>query len=605
MGRVIDFIKGHVFWMLMAVIVLAIAAVYVFVARGIAKEVEGKRRETRKNVTELRRWADMKEIPNQRMIAAARREQKRLKTAYGRLLMLFGPRAGFSGVNFAALREGGPFDAEKALRWWDEYERRAKELVRQARARFDARERVLLFAPRNPRAEKSAVMQLQSQYWLLKYMVEALSAASPKSSPLIKELISIRPTAEAKRQLAHNWLHTEPLTVTVKMRYEKLAPLIAGLQNSPRPVMVSSYSVMRSAPAPAAGGTEPLVPTDILRIVLNCEPIEFKPVLQEVSFSGSLFGDAAAVRRWLDAEAGELNTAAGALLERLPALKRRAEAELGSTLEEARAAVQKKLELKLGEIDEAGKERLTDLIEAATKNGKIDPKVKKNIEEQEKKRIEREKTRARRKAAKELLRLPGRAGGFGLAYFYLYPLLPHRAYFVGNRASDTNLLLIRAPDDARYGRGRWWVTQYGKTYVRTSRGDRITRKRIIAELLRKGPGKLTYVTVDRSAPDKLRVFANAQTGDIVLALLGERGNRWKVYPVVRAAGKPVSVSHVAFRFAHVIELAERRMGAVGRGAQPVKIQFVPPASVVALDEYEVPVKDGATGMMKIRAGLRK
>jgi len=412
-----------------------------------------------------------------------------------------------------------------------------------------------------------------------------------------------------KPQLPHNWLHMKPVTVTVKMRYEKLALLIAALQNSHRPVMVSSYTAVPAARAPVAGGAEPAAPTDVLQIVLYCEPVEFKPVVQEVSFSGSLFGNTAAVRQWLKTEATELNVAMGVLLEGVPALKQRAEAELGSTLEEAGAAVQKKLELKLSEIDEAGKERLTDLIEAATKatkDGKIDPKVKKNIEDREKNRVKRDKARARQKSAEELLRVPGRAGGFGLAYLYLHPLLPHKAYFVGYKASDTDFLLVRAPDDARYGHGRWWIARYGRTYVRTERGDKIPRNRIIAELLRKGPGKLAHVALDRSAPDKLRLFADAQTGDVVQVLLGEPGDRWKVYPVVKKVdGKPASVSDVAFRFAHVIELAERHMGSVAPDARPVRVQFSAPGSVTALDEYEVPVKDGSTGTINIRAGLRK
>ena len=607
MGRVIDFIRGHLFWVLMAVLALVIAVVYVFVARGMTHEVEKKRQETRVNIQKLREWAEKTEIPNKGMIAAARREQKKLKTVYGRLLMLFGPRAGFSGGDFPALKEPGPFDAERALRWWDQYERRTAQLLEETDGKFKSGERVLRFASRDPRADKNAVMQLQDEYWLLKYVVGALSTASPKTAPLIEELVSLRPTSVSKRQLPHNWLHMKPVTVTVRMRYEKLALLIAALQNSPRPVMVGSYAAVPAARAPVAGGAEPAAPTDVLQIVLYCEPVEFKPVVQEVSFSGSLFGNTAAVRQWLKTEATELNVAMGALLEGAPALKQRAEAELGSTLEQARAAVQKKLELKLSDIDEAGKERLADLIKtkATTKDGKIDPKVKKDIEEREKRRVKRDKTRARQKSAEELLRVPGRAGGFGLAYLYLHPLLPHKAYFVGDKASDTNLLLVRAPDDARYGHGRWWVARYGKTYARTERGDKIPRKRIIAELLRKGPGKLAHVASDRSAPDKLRLFADAQTGDVVQVLLGEPGNRWKVYPVVKVGGKPASVSDVAFRFAHVIELAERQMGSVAPDARPVRVQFSAPGSVTALDEYEVLVKDGSAGTMKIRAGLRK
>ncbi len=593
MGNIIDFLRKNVFWLMMLLAVAGVVCVHMFVARPTKANMQALKRRSKQNVDKVSGWSKKVMIPNKRMAEAATQEEERLDTEYGQMMLVFAPWSGAFNRDFAVLENLKEFKVAEEFRWWDEYEEKWSALLRETRERFDAPENVLEFAetPVSPTGGpdcRKVVQRLQREFWMLKRASDALAVASPEDHPLVQQLKSIRLVAGEKKgvQFRHPWLNVVPLSIRVKMLYRNVPELISALQNSPGRLMVSSYRAVQ--PGLAGGAVRgPKEVTALVDVDLWCQLIDFRPAVHTVAFSGQLFKDVAAVKEWLDEEYRELNLATRALLDRIPSLKRGAEIQLGGRVEGFEQRARRTRRLKQEEIEENAPARLEKMLKDArdkTEDGKIPPEQENGIKELHKEEIARKKEQAQRQFEEEIRAIPARAGGFALVYDHLYPLIPQKAYFSGQKAGDKEYLAARAPDDASYG-GRWWIAKCKEKSTEEE-----------GEAGKTAEGDATF--------PKVKFVSNTDTDqDGVSEVIVTMPDGGGTYEVLKADGQPISLSDTAFRFAHLVNVARRAIC----GSDSKKLEITPQESLApgTLKRFEIPVKQAPRGRIKVEAGLRR
>jgi|GEM_PF-4226707 len=323
MGRIIDFIRNNLFWLLMALAVVGLGLVYVFVARPMAAEVNVKEGRLSKESKVVENLAAERPIANDGMIEAAQREQTKLETMQGELMLLYANRSDFLDEPFAAIR-GDEFSPTDLLLWNSEYEAKADELRQSVAEAFGASANAFQFrqfSSNKPEEGLAQIKAIQREYWILRAVFDTLSATSPKDAPLVARLESVRSRPVPNGVMQHDWLRSIPLALRVSMPYRNVGKFIAALQSSPKPIRVNSY-VVRRPPGPGGGPTEksgaPLVDVEFA-----CELIEFRPMVETIVFSGRLFEKKEAVKAWVDREARLIDVLLRAVSAKMPTLSDR------------------------------------------------------------------------------------------------------------------------------------------------------------------------------------------------------------------------------------------------------------------------------------------
>ena len=549
-----NFIRNNLFWVLMALAVVAIAALYVFVARDMAEEVESLRRVSRDNINKLRRWANQPTIPNETMIRMAAAEQKSLQVMYGQFFTLFAPRSGFLGQDFGRLAAEKDFTRTDAHEWWKRYERRTKGFLLRVREAFEVPKAGLFSfesTPKSPEPDLAGVKRRQRSYWTLKYAVDALVAASPKEAPLIQKLVAVGEGARISPSLNHPWVRLAPLDIEADMYYKDVPKLIAALQNAPRPLMVSSCTVTPLGDGATAERGR------LVRVKLSCELVEFRPAIHAVSFSGPLFKGRKAVGQWLASETRALKQVMAELVAGIPALKKRVEAEVRGPLEDTLRANQKR-------IRDGAAKNLEERLKLAANGGKLSEEDKAKVEERHKNSIEQQVEKVQEKFDEALRKAVVESDRFDLVYDHLYPLIRHKAYYIGDSRSDRRFVIAR-PEAG----GRWWLGHTGVGATKTG----------------------------RRALDKA-----------VAPMLAKRlGGRRQRYLAVVVGGRSLSVSDVGFQFGHALHAASHKIGIAPGDAPTTRVEITPAGLLVERGQktFEVPVKAGTmTGTMTIEVRLR-
>ncbi len=534
------------------------------------------------------------------MRADALEEQKELDTTFGQTLLIFAPLSGRFDRDFSVLANlVGPFSVRAAYDWWDEYKVRTAALRRSILEHkgFTTANNALDFVPppADPTPDIALVKQVQREFWVQQAIVEILKTASPESAPLIHLVrkVSTRPTPSG--QLSHPWIRTIPFVLSAQIEYKNLSRLLVALQNSPMPVFVTGYRVIR-APMPEAGAEgAPAASMSVLDAEISCELVEFLPTIHTVAFSGPMFRDGNDVKKWVLAENEALRTATSALMESIPTLRRRAEAILGQTLAEFKASAEKGIESRLREIRAAAAEELKNEL-AGYDPGELTPDIRKEIEDRNKRALEEQLSQARKAVERADVEFAEKAGGFALAYVYFYPLLAQKAYFVGGKAADKGLICVRAP----FGKNDWWLARHADTIKKEE-------KEVFREL-QSGPLPLAAVEVDKSAPERIVLFVDRGAGVVVKMALGQTGgSTWRVFDVVQTSGSPVTISDVAFRFAPAIQAVAAKAAMIPAESSAVTLTITPEdeLSKNVVRDIEVPLAQDKSGIMKIQVRLRK
>ncbi|MFH1730596.1 MAG: hypothetical protein ABIF82_02965 [Planctomycetota bacterium] len=603
MGRIADLIRNNLFWVAMVVAAGGMGAVYVFVTRDMAREAEGMRAGSSAELRKLEDLAKRGSIPKEAMTAAAQDEKTDLEVLHGQLLVMFAARSGIFDKDFDALTRGE--DIEVAVHgWWKEYQRRAQLLLARAKERLGATETLFTIKPTPPVPEPvlDVIEKDEAVFWRLEYVIESFIEANPKDERLIDKIFEVRLGGEVK---GRTWVRGTEVKIIVAMSYENLGKLIAALQNSTRPLLVRSFTAQQPGLVKVAEEKE-TKPTPLIHVMLNCEIVEFLPVVQQAKFTGAAFKDPAAVNGWVQEQEKELGGAFLALYERVPSLRERATAKLGTTLKKARAEAQDSYEKGLKEIEADGAAELAKKIEEAKTDGKISATKKDDIEKRHAALVALREQRALEEHYRALLDITARAGGFTLVYDFLRPVIPQKAYFVGLAAGQKEYLIIKSPGDAEQGGGRWWLAtaEGGKTYEKQKDVDaRTTRDDIAAKIVDDDRSLRAVYVVGKKQADGPVLLMNGETGPLVQALIARPGGGWQTYPAV-IVGKAVSLSDVAFRFAPVIS-------AVGPKTfkKSGKLVIVVPDTALAKQgkrTFSIPVRTSTGGgAIEVTAGLRK
>ena len=607
MGRIIDFLRNNLFWVLMVLIIGAMAGVYVFVAQGMAVRVEKLRREGSQVIERLRRLKAKPSIPNEKMSKAAKREEAALTTLHGQMLVMFAPRSGGLDRDFDALRGVDKPDLHHVLRWWQEYERRTGALLLRTRESFETSEKVLAFAvtPPSPTVRRSVIERDQGRFWRLAYAIDTLRVASPKDDPLITKLLSVKLRGRVRK--LHEWVRGRSVVIEASMPYENVGTLVAALQNSPKPLLVRK---VRSTQTDIGDGASALakLPGPTMTVSLTCEIVEFRPAVRQATFSGKLFKKSDAVKEWVAEQERDLHVATVVLLKGVGGLKDRAEVLLGATLADAWKAAREAREKELEKIDADAPAGLEKKIEAAKVNGKISDAQTKAVEKAHADLTAKAKEAARKRYARAEFGITARAGGFSLVYDHLRPVVAQKAYFIGLSSGQRRYLVVRAPESAAYGAGRWWIARAegGKAYAAKDDVKPRARRREIIQEITGGTPRQTAIMVDRSSAVGPVLFANESTGEMVQALVARPGGGWRTYPVVSVEKKPVSVSDAAFRFAPVIGAVAPLIDTPAFKPASKQVTVLPKAALAKGREktFSVPVRDGAGGDIKVVIGFR-
>jgi len=604
MGRIVDLIRNNLFWVLMVVAAGGMAAVYVFVTRDMAREVEGKRAGSEDELKKLEKLAKRKFIPNEQMTDAARGEKTDLEVLHGQLLVMFASRSGIFDKDFDALTRGDDIDFA-VHGWWKEYQRRAQVLLARAKERLGATDSLFKIkaTPAVPEAVLNVIEKDEAVFWRLEYVIESLIEANPKDKRLIANILSIRLGGAVRGRM---WVRGTEVKIIVAMRYKNLGKLIAALQNSTRPLLVRSFSAQQPGLGRGAEERETKL-TPMIHVMLTCEIVEFLPVVQQAKFTGAAFENPAAVKRWVQEQERELGGAFLALYELVPSLRQRATAKLGTTLKQARTEAQDAYEKELKKIEAGAPAELAKKIEEAKPDGKISAAEKDEIERRHAAAVTLREQRALEAHHRALLDITARAGGFALVYDRLRPVIAQKAYFVGLTTVQKKYLVIKSPGDAEQGGGRWWLTKAegGKAYPKQKDVDARTRRDdIVAEIVDADRSlRAVYVLGKKQAGGPV-LFMNRRTGRLVQALIARPGGGCRTYTAVVRGKAAVSLSDVAFRFAPVIS-------AVGPKAfkKPRKLVIVMPRTALAKRgrrTFSIPVRTSTgRGAIEVTAGLRK
>lgn len=569
MGRIIDFLRNNLFWVLMILAVAAIACVHVLVAQGMAERVGELRTKGSKVVEDLRRLAGKPSIPNKKMISVAEREQGELELLYGQQFVMFSPKSGVFDRDFDAM-QSGQTDELAIHGWWTEYQDRALALLAKAKTHLRAVDTVFKIKPKPNRVTGKNIEEDERVFWRTEYTIDALILATTAPRDDRSQLISKLRLVEVGRQIKgkHAWVRGTNVTIRAEMAYESIGPLVAALQNSPKPLLVRS--VRSSLPDKVADSAAPAKDlSETASVELACEIVEFLPAVKQATFGGQLFANSDAIKKWVKAQQKDLHVATVALLkstpgedgqkarERVPGLRRRAKALLGTTLEEAGKKARGIRETEQKEIETKGAERLAKEIKAAKVKGKgkIEPARQKAIEKKHADLIAKENEAAEERYRKARLAITAKVGGFSIVYDLLRPVVPRKAYFVGLEDSMPNIVIAKAPRSAAYGADRWWMAEKGtdgKRYPPMPRNKRRPADEIISEIKEGTPGIAAIKVGGGPADAPVVLLADRAKREITQMLVPESGGGWSTYGVVRADGKPISLGDVAFRFAPVV-----------------------------------------------------
>ena len=604
MGRIIDFIRNNVFWVLLALALVALGVVYVFVGRGLAEAVASQRSDRTRVMKDLERWSGRDAIANPRMIDAAEAEEQLVKTLRGQMLAAFAPRSGLFARDLIDIAPKEISQSEM-YEWWAEYETRTAGLISRTTAWFDAPNNVMTFRPRSTpvKREPQLVEREQARYWRLELVAQTLRYASPENKPLIEQVQSIKlgnvvSTGDA-------WTRARQVTIRAVMRYEKIGELVAALHNAPKPLLVDEATMTRrpAGPEAAVAGARGKQPPSF-DVILKCRILEFLPVIRQVRFGGDAFASARAVETWLYEEGRNLEIATGVLLRRVPGFARRAEAWLGRPVEEARREAQAASDERLAEIAAEAAAELEKMLEEAKEDGEVPPPKREAIEAAHKRRVTRLKEEAEGEYRRALFGIAARSGGFALVYDHLRSFVPRKAYFIGLEATERDYAIIRSPD--RAGRaGRWWLvgreggTEYG---AKDDVSPEKRRAEILGELI--GGNREAQCLVDARLGAGPALHVDPKTGEVVQALIAAAGGGWSTYPALVVEGEAVSLSDAAFRFAPVLYAAAEGLG-TPRFKRAAKTIDVLPADAVAGVETFTIVLPAKGGEIEVVAGLRK
>jgi len=589
MDGILALIKRNGFWLLMGLVLAGLAFLHFFVARDLARDVEQRQAALSDPIDELKTWANKPSIANSEMIRAAHREKDSLQALQGQVFLLFAPRGERFDRDFHALRGLSEFQRAHAFRWWDEYEhQRWRPLLAETRDAFDAPPAVLRFleAPAAPRADLGYVRSLQTDFWKLKYVVGALKMVRPKDKPLIANLLSIQLDKQRGATLNHPWLRATPVKLLMRMAYKDLPKLIVALQNSPRPLVVVQYRVAKGA----RDGGEDAAPVSV---ELDCEIVEYLPAVASLTFRGRLFEKAEDIREWVREQDRTSNVVLRELAARLPELKRRIEIELGDTLEALDHAADESHKAALEELETEEAEQLeADLAAARGENRRIPPGRERAIRKAHADRLAALKQEAQADLEREKLALFGRAGGFAFVYDHLRPIVQHRAYFVAPTQTGRAVVVWRSA-------GRWvFAGSTGQAYPEKDEA----RTAITAG------GRRREAPADAETADQLLVFVDRTSGEPADVLVAYPGGGWVRYQVLSTAAQPVALGDTAFRYAHVVRVAARKIDAAAFKGDKRTLEVTDRKALKSeqqLKQFEIVVQDGLGGSIEVDVGLRK
>lgn len=598
MKKILDLIRENVFWAAIAAVVLALAVVYLVVARGMAREVEDLNRRSKENIADLRRLAGERSIPNRTMVVAANQEQQRFQTYYGQLFLVYANRSGILDGEFLPITDFGPTE-ESA--WWREYESRTQGLLARLRETWpDAPADVLLFArfPGVQTKDVALARQRQREFWTLKCVVDALLAANPRDARLAENVMSIR-VAQTPPHLRHPWLRAIPVSLYLGTHHRDLGRLMAALENGPVPLMVTACTVVRPGGGGVAGPGPVLAPEtgSQIMVTVSCELVEFRPAVQSVGFSGPLFADPAAVKAWLQREEADLTAVVQHLAERIPALKARLALVPGQHGGEARLLAERAFAEELRRIDEDAPRVRAELLDKAKgPDGTVAPEREKEVAQRCAELVAQKKKEARDRFEQAVQKVALRGSAFALVYEHLYPLVPERAYFVGSGPDDRRFLIVRVPSSATHRPRSWWLAQEegGAAKTRAQMDEELRRSRQVPVPVVEGP------------QDNVSLLADARTGQVLQVRVPDGAGGWRTYPVVKAGERAVSLSDTAFRFAPVVGAAAAAADRIMPGTDGLMISFLAPDALQGpARDIDIEVKEGSEGRIRAKAGLRK
>jgi hypothetical protein len=645
MGRLIDIIKGNLFWVVIGLSLVAMLLAWQFVSSPMAERISASRTKGDKAVGDLKRWAGQDFIPTQKTIEAAKAETQELKTLFGQLELMFAGRGSHFDANFKALRnmQGGAMSRVEAFQWAEEYRTRVQDLLAEAKERLNAPDNVMLFpgdiVPTELTLQK--VQDRQRIYWSQRALFETLArvnrqmaqtpveaesaetAAEEPAGPL-NRLLSIRPGQTRNGALRHPWLQLLSFSVQFTMRYEHLHPFIAALQNAPRPLLVSSFSVTPARPAVAGpgptGAVEPAAAQDCA-VAMTVSFLEFLPEIHTLSFDGPLFKDAAAVQSWIRRSHIELLVATQAVAQEIDAVRREAGVLSGTRISDLRENLRNELEARQKRIEENAPEELEKALKQAREfkgsalSAAEEAEIRKKHAENVKQKKENVSRDFRARFQQRMLQLFQTAGGIPLLYDYLHPLIDGEAYTVGRSQADRRRMLVRLPVDAALGGGRWWLFESeGAVVVRKDRaGEDLEFPQALRFAMGQGSGNLKpmYLDVPPARKGEIIVLCNPD-GVAERLMIARAGGGWILYPAVTFRGEPVGVGDVAFRYGHVVHAAAQRLRE--RGAPlSARTMTVTPKDLLESDRhsYQIDVVDrspgGArlTGTLAVSVGKRK
>jgi len=607
-GLASKFSGGKLFWVGVAAAVVAFGAAYALVDRKLSAELAVAKRELEGTLGQLRILSEKPSIPNETIIQQAKDQTAELRTTYGQLMVLYATRSAYLDEPFEAVRGKERIGPTEGILWWTEYKRKTDALLEAAQTQLDAPEDVFVFEkdPGVP-VPMERLKRLQADFQVLKTVFETLAAANPKQDPLIKSLRAIRRGSDAAR-LQHGWVQSIPFTVQAEMRFERLPLLLAALENSPRPIMVSEYAAAqpgglsaapagRAAPGAASGFTPKFQPeTPFVDVLLKCELVAFKPAIQKTAFAGSLFKDSASVKAWLMAQRGDMNAVFSAMIQEVPGLASRVEMELGQSVQDVRHASEEafqRIDKKLAEEGPGELKKKLDAEAAAARAARktFGPREEAAVRAAHEAAMAEQKNTAR-------LQVPALADKFFLAYDQFYALNPEKpistAYFMGGRGPVPGLVIARAPEGSAPGSGRWWLGDHRQPSAVAGAVERI-------------PG---IVAVDSATMKEATVALVLSGGAATQILVKDPGGTWRSCPVLKSAeGRALSLSDAAFRLGPAIAEIARNTAKLQPGEGGLRIELFDPKLLGGGKPTEVTVTitqgENQTGTWTMTVGLRK
>ena len=301
--------KSNAFWVIVAVVLLAEAAVYFVAVRGKAKANEqtiGKLAEDRGQIASM-----LKQTANQSMIVAAQKHKGDLNREYARMVLFCIGKDALLDSYDLPIPPQRKFDLsnQERMRLFEKYSEASQALAKDAAAARIGTDLVL--SPwdllKQPKGLPDATWlihahkMLHIQRVLLNIISKPAEGKQDALAPMLNKVTFKTPEiSPGSAFMFHKF------TLDVSMVGDDVTVLVARLLNSPMAFIISSCTVTKGterSTAPGAGKID--VTKNLVTVRIDCKVFDFAMGISKVVFTKQKFDTPEAVSEWLGSQQDE------------------------------------------------------------------------------------------------------------------------------------------------------------------------------------------------------------------------------------------------------------------------------------------------------------